>query len=491
VLRGPLSTLWGSGALGGVISLATRQAQRPWEGDLSLEGFDHYGAARISLGGKANALNWRLYAGGQNDQGVSAFAGGTEKDGFAQTHLGGKISYNFGNTTLNALTDNTHSRNAYDGYPPPLYQFADTGDFGKTDTSLNAFSLNNRFTGGEQTLALNYTQTERHDFDPDAAPNFNVRGRMASADYHLLLNLAGSRWLAGAKYERDEMRIASPSAFDPHATPLLKSATLASLYGQFSHDFAGGASVAVSARHDQASSFGGEDIAQASVVIPAGQYLRLHASAGQGMKVPGLYQLYSDYGTPGLRPEKGLSVDGGADLSLDRIHLSATVFTRSVRDLIDFVFSCGASQPFGCYANIDRSKASGLELEGRADLTDTLHLRGNYSWLGTRNLSPGLEGLRLPHTPESMGMFDAAWDASPRLSLGASLRHAAESFDDTYNTRVLKAYSVADLRVSYRLSDGLSLYGRIENATDTQYQTAGGYGQTGRRVWLGIHSRLF
>ncbi|MGZ3298509.1 MAG: TonB-dependent receptor domain-containing protein, partial [Asticcacaulis sp.] len=329
------------------------------------------------------------------------------------------------------------------------------------------------------------------DFDPDGSPNFNARGRMASVDYHLLLNLAGSRWLAGAKYERVEMRIASPSAFDPNPVPLLKSATLASLYGQFSHDFAGGTSVAVSARHDHASSFGGEDIAQASVVIPAGQYLRFHASAGQGMKVPGLYQLYSDYGTPGLRPEKGLSVDGGADINLDRIHLSATVFTRSVRDLIDFAFSCGASQPFGCYANIDRSKASVLELEGRADLTDTLHLRGNYSWLGTRNLSPGLEGLRLPHTPESMGTVDAAWDASPRLSVGASLRHVAESFDDTYNTRVLKAYSVADLRVSYRLSDGLSLYGRIENATDTHYQTAGGYGQTGRRVWLGIHSRLF
>jgi len=493
VLRGPLSTLWGSGAIGGVVSVTTRQATRPLEGDLSLEGFDRYGAAQLGIGGKAGRLNWRLFASGTNDQGVSAYDRGTEKDGFTQSHLGANLGYALNDaTTVRFVSMKTHDRNAFDGYPAPNYTFADTGDFGTVDTWLNALGLTNRFAKGEQTLSLSATETKRDDFNPDHTPNFIARGEIEAADYHLLYNFAPTdRVLGGVRYERDEMRESTPASWDPNPAVLSKSSTLSSLYGQYSHDF-GPASLAVSARHDQASSFGGEDIAQASLVVPAGEHLRFHASTGQGVKVPGLYQLYSDYGTAALRPEKALSLDGGVDLTYGHALVSVTAFTRTVHDLIGFgVDGCTAAQLFGCYGNIDRSRASGLELEGRGDLTATLHVRGNYSLIRTRNLSAGLEGNRLARTPDDMGSVDLAWDALPKLQLGGGLRHVGKRFDDAYNTIALKAYTLVDLRAEYALSDRLSLFGRIENAGDEKYETAAGYGQLRRRVWLGIHTRLF
>jgi vitamin B12 transporter len=267
--------------------------------------------------------------------------------------------------------------------------------------------------------------------------------------------------------------------------------TLASLYGQVTHDF-GPVTAALSAHHDDASSFGGLDIAQVSLSAPAGP-LRLHASAGTGVKVPSLYQLFSFYGTAGLVPEKAVSLDAGADFATPHGTIGASVFSRPVRDLIDFVACEGArftTQPYGYYANIDRSQAHGVELETRQDF-GTVTVTANYSWLVTKNRSPGLEGNRLPRTPGQLGSADVTWHATDRLTFGAGVRHVGNSFDDAWNTRRLKAYTLADLRASYDITDRLSLYGRIENAGDTRYETAADYGQPGRRVWIGLRARIF
>ena len=492
VLRGPLSTLWGPGALGGVVSVVTRTAQAPLEGDLNLEGFDHYGAARLGFGGKDDRLNWRFSTGLIDDQGVSAFAGGTEKDGFSQGDASLTAGYAFSDDLkLNGLYSRTHSRNAYDGYPAPDYVFADTGDFGKTDTGVAGLGLTHSFGKGQQTLSLSASDTQSDDYNPDGSPSFLARGRIDAADYHISYNLLETHLLGGLAYERDWMSNASPSAWDPSPTPLRASVTQSSVYGQARRDF-GVVNVALSARHDDSSSFGGLDTVQAALTAPAGPHVRLHASAGTGVKAPSLYQLYSEYGAAGLTPEKGVTVDGGATFTAARGHIDLTVFSRTVRDQIDFGYAgCAADQLYGCYGNIDRTHATGVELEGEIAVSARLSLRGHYSFLHTRNESPGFAGKRLARTPDQMGGLDATYAATSKLNLGLGLRHTGQAFDDVYNATRLKAYTLADLRADYALNDRVSLYGRIENAGDTRYATAAGYGQPGRRVWLGVHTRLF
>jgi len=481
VLRGPLSTLWGSGALGGVVSVTTRKAASPLEGDLSVEGLDRYGAARAGIGGKAGGLNWRLFASAYNDQGVSAYDQGTERDGFAQTQLSGKLAYTLDDhTTLNLLAAKTHNRTDTDGFPPPLYVFADDGEFSKSDTTLGALGLANTFGRGTQTLSVNVTETTRDLYDDTGASTFAGRGRLLAADYHLLYRISdATRILAGAKWERDDMRTAS--TYSPLS---VRDMTTGSLYGQVAQAI-GSADIAVSARHDDASSFGGLDIVQASISAPLPGGWRLHASAGQGVKVPSLYQLYGDYGTAALKPEKGLNIDGGADLAYGSGTVSITLFTRTVRDLIDFDMSSFT------YGNIARAKASGIEVEWRQHLSDTLTLNGNYSSLSTRNESIGYIGNRLARRPQMLANLDAEYAASQKFHMGAGIRLSGESFDDAANTVRLKGYIITDIRMRYVINDHIELYGKLDNITDSRYETAKGYGQLGRRLWLGIHTRLF
>ncbi len=492
ILRGPLSTLWGSGAMGGLISMTTRTPNRPLGGDLRIEGFDQYGSARLGIGGRADRLNWRLFTDVIADRGVSAFAGGAEKDGFDQTQTGGRVSYDVTDAvTLKALASTTHSRSGFDGYNSVFpYNFMDTGDFDKTDTGLGSVAVTHRFGAGEQTLSLSGSQAKRNNFNPDGSPNFVARGQIQSADYHISYHTGATRLLGGLSYERDSMRVAYPSSYDPNPVPLRVSSTLSSVYGQVSHDV-GAVTVALSARHDNASSLGGLDIAQLSLTGPIGGNLRWRVSGGQGVKVPSLYQLYSDYGSAGLKAEKGTSLDGGLDITTPGGLVRVGVFSRRVHDQIDFAYSgCLPSQLYGCYGNVARTETTGIELTIRQPITPELSLSGNYTLLHARNESAGSQGQRLPRRPDQMSSADLTWTPVEKLRLGLGVRHVGASMDTAY-TPDLKAYDLVDLRAEYTVSDAYSLFGRVENAGDTRYQTAGGYGQPGRRVWIGLQAKLF
>lgn len=488
VLRGPLSTLWGSGALGSVVSITTRTAQKPFEADLSVEGLDRYGSARAGIGGqipmKSGGLNWRLFASGLNDQGITAAAVGTEKDGLAQTHIGGNFNLALGDSvTLNGVAFKSHSRVDIDGFlSVPPYTFGDTSEFTTTDTVLGALGLTHKFAKGEQALSLANTDSARNGFDGSYFSENTFRGRITSADYHLLYRVSeAARLIVGARTERDSYR--STSMFAPGIISSARQ-TVSSVYGQVAQDV-GPASLTLSARHDDSSSFGGQDIGQVSLSLPSGEHWRFHASAGQGVKIPSLYQLYGDFGTPTLKPEKALNVDGGADYTFGSGQLSLSVFSRNVRDLIDF------DNATFTYGNIAKSTASGLELGWVQDLSAQWHVRANYAALDTKNESPGANnGKDVARKPKSVANADLTYAATDRLNVGFGVRYVGKSFDNAANTVVLKAYTLVDLRADYALNDTVSLYGRIENAGDARYQTAATYAQLGRRVWLGIHTRL-
>ncbi|ESQ75582.1 TonB-dependent receptor domain-containing protein [Asticcacaulis sp. AC402] len=490
VLRGPLSTLWGSGALGGVVSITTRETRSPLEGTVALEGFEHGGSARAAAGGKAGRFTWRLFGQTLKDDGVSTFAGGRETDVFTQTSLSAKGALAVAdNVTVRGFTTYSRSRNDYDGYPAPLYAFTDTEEYGRTSTRVSAIALLHRFDSGEQTLSISESESNRHDYFSDGS-QFIALGQIQSANYHLLYRLSDStRLLGGVSYERDTMRLASPAPWDPNPASQSVSVTTYGLYGQVMQEV-GSATLALSARHNDSSSFGNLNIVQASVSAPVGPF-RLHASAGTGVKAPSLYQLYSDYGQPGLMPENGVTIDAGADYVTDSGRIGVTAFTRTVRDLINFQYdNCRVDQMYGCYGSIDRSKAIGVELTGHYSF-GAWTIRGDYSFLDTRNDSPGQTGKALPHAPEQAGGIDVDYRVTDRLSLGAGLRHVGDSFDNASNSRVLEGYDLVDLRLSFDLTDRVRLYSRVENAGDARYETASFYGQPGRRVWLGISAKMF
>ena len=99
----------------------------------------------------------------------------------------------------------------------------------------------------------------------------------------------------------------------------------------------------------------------------------LRANYGDGFKAPTLYELFSQYKNPfhALKPETARGWEVGIDHQFldNRLRASLTYFDRRTANLIDFIST--SSPPFGYYENFARTRASGLEADIAARLTDT------------------------------------------------------------------------------------------------------------------------
>ena len=62
--------------------------------------------------------------------------------------------------------------------------------------------------------------------------------------------------------------------------------------------------------------------------------------------------------------------------------------------------------------------------------------------------------------------------------------HVGSRFDDAANTRSLGAYTTADVYASWQFARDFNAQANINNVSNRQYETAYGYNQPGRGVFL-------
>jgi vitamin B12 transporter len=146
-----------------------------------------------------------------------------------------------------------------------------------------------------------------------------------------------------------------------------------------------------------------------------------------------------------------------------------------LRDLI-----VNAATPAGLMPlNVQRARIEGWSL-GYAGRFDATTLRADLELLDPRNQSTGRQLQRRAREQLTLGADHAvgAW------RFGGSLLAVAHRFDDTANTRRLGGYSTLDLFTDWRFARDLTLQARLNNVADKAYETAFGYNQPGRAVYV-------
>lgn len=234
---------------------------------------------------------------------------------------------------------------------------------------------------------------------------------------------------------------------------------------------------------------------------------RLRAAYGQGIEEPTALESFDtdpcSPGNPNLRPQRSRTVHAGVDqyFEADRVLVSATYFASEFRDLITSVPGAQAGCPFGSvtFLNTDRARARGIDLSTNARLTRWLSLNGNYSHDDTRVLQsstagtgfqePGDHLLRRPVNSGNLWL-----DANYRrfnFNMNAYITGARTDSDfDGLGLKRNPGYSRFDLATSCLLARGVSLYGRVTNLLDKQYQETIGFPALGRDFRLGLNYRF-
>ncbi|MBO0722209.1 MAG: TonB-dependent receptor, partial [Blastocatellia bacterium] len=241
---------------------------------------------------------------------------------------------------------------------------------------------------------------------------------------------------------------------------------------------------------------------------------RLKANYGHGLKTPTLLEAFSPnplfFGNPNLRPERARNFDIGVEQYVlwDRVRIEATYFDNRFLDLISFVGNPATGGgpillPDGRltnYINNDRARAQGAELEVTMHPNRWLQLGGNYTFLKseltssadiidfsglTPQLIPNPEvGLPLLRRPRNSGALYASLVANKfdvniyglfigRRRDGDPVTFA--KFDAQGLPIYNSGYQKLDLTGAYRMTPWWSMFGRVENLLNQNYQEVLGY----------------
>ncbi|HEX8419744.1 MAG TPA: TonB-dependent receptor [Sphingomonas sp.] len=484
VVRGPNSVPWGSQAIGGVVNIITAQAREGLQARASAEyGYADTAFANAAISGAKNGLSGSLSGGYLRTDGISAAATGAERDGYRQYGASGRIGYEvtpgIGIDLRGYAAD---SRTQLDGFPAPAFTLADTPEYSTTQelygyAGVHANTADGRFNN---RVAFTIADVNRDNFDPTFGdePSFIGRGRTERYEYQGDLRpIDRVRLVVGAEHETSRYADGT-DRFDVGIT---------SFYGEAIVKPVETLTITGGVRNDDHDAFGNHTTFGADAALALATGTTVRASYGEGFKAPTLYQLYGPFGTRTLEPETARNYDVGVEQALlgGRAVASATYFNRRTRNQIDFDLGTFT------YANIARTRAEGVELTLALRPIDALTFSANYSYIGSRNRSSG-------------GNFDNDLARRPRqtisanvdyrfpfgLSVGGTLSHVGDSFDNAASTVRLDGYVLASVRAELPIAERLSIYGRVENLADERYEVVRGYGTYGRAAYGGVRFRF-
>lgn len=504
VLRGAQSTLWGSQAIGGVVNIVTAEPTEALQGSLDAEagarGTTYF---RGGVGGANERLSWRLAASRYDTDGFSAFAKGTEDDGYTNTGLSGRLNVKVTDAvSLDLRSVWSSGRNDFDAFN------GDSREYGKTQELVAYAGLNFDLLDGRFRNRIGYahTDTDRRNFNPDnkvQTLTFDAEGQNRRWEYQGAFAFTEAlNATFGLEHEKSEMKTRSPGDWNPNPAFGRGEAELNSAYGQVQWTVLEGLTLTGGLRYDDHAQYGDNLLGQvaAAWALNEGDTM-VRASWGQGFRAPGLYELYSEYGNLNLQPEEFDSWEIGVEQRLfDRAVVSATYFNRQADNEIryngcstpstDPLCTVNGAGRWGYYRNVQKTEAQGVELVGRVDVTERLNVSANYTWTDAKSASGATDGKRLTRRPEHMANFAADYAFAFGLKTGVAVRYVGETFNNDTNTVKVDAYTLVDLRASYPINDTLEIYGRIENAFDEDYQTVLNYGAPGRGVFGGVRVRF-
>lgn len=504
IVRGPQSALWGSEALGGVIAV---EGADPFSGT-RLRASGEYGSRDFSrghvglvAGGGGAGIAASLT--GLRSDGIDIFGGGAgDRDGFSNLAARLKAVIRPGGVGEAGIVGHyIRATSRFDGTPAPLFRRADTLDSSRSELgAARAWARLGLDADAPWSVELDgqYLHSSNRNFDGPAPLNRTLADRLRVGG-KLVRRFAAGRvrhnLIVAAEREEESFAALDQAVF--FAPDQRRSRGRTAYVGEWRAQWGPSLSTDLAVRHDDFNRFENSTNVRAAVVDrPLGR-LRLHAAYGHGIAQPTFFDLYgfdptSFIGNPDLAPERSRGLEAGVAWEGRRLGLGATAFSNRLSGEIVEDFT---TFPFTVRNAAGKSRRRGVEASAEVRPMAGLRVSANYTWLDAleRRVGAG-RGSAEPRRPRHGANVVADWTKGP-LAMGASLAYVGKRGDSDFDSFpalpvTLDEYMLANLRVAYRLSEKLELFGRVENAADSDYREVFGYNSQGRSVHAGLRFRL-
>jgi vitamin B12 transporter len=476
IVRGNASSLYGSGAIGGVVQVFTKRgrgAPAPY-GQATL-GSRNTGKLLAGYGGQVSDTRFNVTVSRFETRGFSAIdpriapSANPDPDGYRNESMAGSLSHTlFRRHELGVSFLKARTHLDYDtAFNPPTDSHESGQDLGMMQAWWEARLVDpwrSRVTVAEGTDYRTDTRNGLFAFSS------NTRNRQLIWDNEVRLTPAHT---VSIGIEQLRQELASSTVGERFRE--VEALRLGYLGRLGVHSLQG------NARTESYSDFGKAETYFLGYGVDLTDAWRFTASTATAFRAPTFVDLYFPFGVgnPLLRPERARTNELGLQWASGAHRVKAVAFETDYQDAI--VFSAGTTR------NVRRASVNGFETSYSGHLLG-FDLRASLTVQDPVEQDPGGQELQAIRRSKAFGSL-AAYRTLGAWRLGAQLAGAGERRDThivTFASVQEAGYTMLNLTARYNFSKALFAALRVENALDEDYHLVHGFNAPPRGVFLTV-----
>jgi vitamin B12 transporter len=480
IIYGPLATMYGADAIGGVVQVFTKRGAGAASVTAAVgAGSDKTRSFDASVSGGLDRVSYALTLARDQDEGFSAtlpgnFSFNPDHDGYTKDSASGQLGatlargHEAGLLFMHSSVDSQYDSgvSAYDTRSEQILN------------NVALYSKHQVLPGWQVKLQASRADDKAANFSNATAAGYSAIDTRQTT-YSAQSDLALGADLLQVLIERREEDVVSSSTAALTRDRVTKS-------GALSYSLKRGAHLgSASARWDSSSQYGSVQTGGLGYGYRISGALRANASIGSSFRAPTFNELYYPrYGVESNRPEHGRNVEAGLAYHSGMLDATMVYYRNRLKDLLVSTSVCPvevATHPSGCAYNVNRATLAGLSV-GLRTRVGPVELNGSFDLQDPQDDTTGKQLVRRAKRHANLGAeySSGAWVA------GAALHLSGQRFDDTANRNTLGGYGLLNLFASYRFAPDWSAVVRWNNATDKQYQLARTYATAGSQAFIGV-----
>ena len=503
VVRGPMSTLYGSDAMGGVVNIITRKVETEWGGSVQLDaiiqddsrsGDSQQGNFSLSGPLKDDLLGLQVYGGFYNRQEDLFVDGYEQKD---LRNLTAKLTL----TPTENHDFSVETTRTEDSRQSLIGRSADSDD-SFTDHTREAFSLTHtgRWAVGTSDT---YIQREKAENESREMTITNTHAKTA-----LVMPVGNHMVTVGADFTEEKLDDKTSNRISDRTN--IES----SKYALFVEDewmLTDTFSVTAGARMDDDENFGTHVSPRLYGVWGFSPRWTVKGGVSTGFRSPSLRELTPDwgqvsrggniYGNPDLEPETSLNQELGLYFNAGRTLLAnVTVFHNDFKDKITRI-TCPVSicpdgpNQFGSdptyRVNVDEAQTQGVEAALSTTLARVVSINLSYTYTDSEQKSGEYKGEPLTQLPKHLASLNLDWQATDTVSPWATVRYRGEESQPntgpSSSATIAPSNTLVDAGIGFQLTPQTKLNTGIYNLADKEiFYDEYGYVEDSRRYWVGV-----